>query len=307
MRMHWVGLVVVVALIMAWREDARAEEEKYEIKLERALAKDVPYTFRKVVAVRHERQPEVGGKPLPVQVNVRALEFHGVFTILEHDARGRERKNAYEVSRFVLVEDEKERVLLKPGTKFIATAGKDGATFELEAGPDLVRVNPELQSHLRRVIGLREDKGPGMDEMYGSAEPREVGESWPINAEKVAEAFSGPDTKVKAKDVEGKTTLVGVEEKDGVRCLKLRYETTVKHMDYTPADAPIWTTFTGGKREYRHEGLLPIDLKSPIRLGTTETTEEMTSEQPGQRDGVKEKMRMVTRYTNVHEVGVLQK
>ena len=294
-------LVLAIALCCAAGWGAGAEED-YAIKLERTLQEGRPLGFRKVVAMKRERHSEIDGRALPARTEVQAVEFHGQFTILELDEKGHEKRNAYTVEKFVVVEEEKERVLLRPGAKFTATRGKDQTTFDLEKG----KVSEEQQRYLQMVIDMRDDDGPTTEEVYGTAQRKKVGETWKADAAKLAKAYSSEEMKVKADDAEGQVKLLGVEEKEGVKCLKLRLETNIKHYDYAPADAPEGFVFKGGKRLAVYEGLVPIDLKSAVAIGTVQSTDEMNIEQPGPREGTVVKSRVVTEYSYVHEVRELE-
>ena len=130
--------------------------------------------------------------------------------------------------------DGKEEQVMPPGTEVVArapAAGSDEPEYTLNGrpAPQDKRAQLDLIAHV---------SGPDQkwheQEMYGSSEPRKVGESWPVNAAAVAANLRRHDgQQVTDADVSGTVTLTGVETINDIPCLRLEGEDTVRN--YRPS------------------------------------------------------------------------
>jgi hypothetical protein len=104
--------------------------------------------------------------------------------------------------------------------------------------------------------------GAKTDALYGSASPRSVGESWPINAAGIAADNTQPKMQVQAKDVAGLTTLKELGQMNGTPLMWVENATTAQlHIEGVPFGFKV----DRAEMKTSMKSLLPLDpTQSPL-------------------------------------------
>jgi hypothetical protein len=114
--------------------------------------------------------------------------------------------------------NELESTFLPRGSRIVATATDTGTDFSVNGVP----ANDDVRSVLEIIVGLSTAKrAVNLDQLYGSAAPREVGESWPLSIDNISSAYARRGINVKARDIEGEVRLVAVEPYANELCLRI--------------------------------------------------------------------------------------
>jgi hypothetical protein len=153
----------------------------------------------------------------------------------------------------------------------IKLAGTDlGVSFP-SGKPRFVRrdnqpINQDEETLLSMIFSP--PNGVSADEILGPGKDVMPGDSWPVNREVLAKVFSGSETDPKkALDpsrLDGTVTFVGVEDWDGIPCLRLKTHVTIKN--------PEMPNFVGeASMEFRQEVLVPRD---PALKQSKDTSEQ---------------------------------
>jgi len=140
------------------------------------------------------------------EVRLKALQ-----EVLEVDAIKRSSKVSLTIETLVLKANGKESTLLPKGAKVLATAGKEGAVFEVGGKP----ASQNVKRALSLLISLDgNSRKPTDDEMYGSKARKRVGEVWAVNKENLAASLREDGMEIRKEDVSGAVKLEGMTAKD---------------------------------------------------------------------------------------------
>lgn len=116
----------------------------------------------------------------------------------------------------------KEEAIFEPGTRVQVRALKpeemgpdeQESLFTVEGKP----VDRQLNSELADLFGVSAtDNQFDLDDIYGSEQPRAIGERWPINTARAMQWFNRGDV----LGINGETTLVRRHVVDGTDCLQI--------------------------------------------------------------------------------------
>lgn len=180
-------------------------------------------------------------------------------------------------------EDGTTTALLEPG-KVISIHRQDGENvWELGGKP----LDPELREVLTDVDGVSGDDDPSNDEVFGTARPRHVGDTWQADGDLVVRQLGRRGITVLAKDVKGGLTLREVNSFKGVPRLTLRLDVRVNNAIVPGSSfpeglklAPITVSMTGLSvvSATGDQGVLAenLDLQMPIHASGTIDGAEVT-------------------------------
>jgi len=207
--------------------------EAYEIKFVRPMA--VGYRFREKTTARYETKQtrETGGESKPVSSEAHTVRLDCSQDVLEVTPKGSPKAYRIEFHEFVRKDDKgKETPLLKPGTVVMGRATDAGSTFTVDGKP----VSDDLSETLDDLFGMSAKDSPTtMDDVYGSAGKRRVGERWSINAEKAKEWFDEPAGLavvglVEPTMISGESTILKLHQVGGVDCLQVGHTVSVRRI-----------------------------------------------------------------------------
>jgi hypothetical protein len=156
--------------------------------------------------------------------------------------------------------------LAKPGTVVTARLVGHERVFEMLGA----RLAPDLQAALAAAVSLRADDEPTDDDLFGTAQRRRVGESWPVNGGLFASS-GAPGIAFDPKDVAGAVTLASMKPAGGVPCLEVRWKLDARHGSFKAGSLPaagVLGTMTS--MSVTGSTVLPIDDKlQPLSRDTT--------------------------------------
>lgn len=169
----------------------------------------------------------------------------------------------------------------RKATRLKLTMGKgkcemDGAPLELPPEGTVIEVRREngkdvfllessaLPENLQQALGIVVELGNGRAEddlQFGTTDPKEVGESWGVNAENIL-SHAGREMGIVGdpKNVTGKGWLESVVKDRGVDCMKLSIHTEIKNMRSAFfLDKESELKLTNGSMVIDHVGLFPVN------------------------------------------------
>jgi hypothetical protein len=185
--------------------------------------------------------------------------------ILEVSARGNAQRATLSVRRLTKESGGTTVELAKPGEMVTARLAGRERVFELQGAP----LAPDLQQALGAAVPVRADDEPTDDDLFGTAQRRRVGESWPANGGLFAR-FGATSLTFDPKDVTGTATLAGVKPVGGVPCLEVRWKLEARHGAFKPGSLPEGFTGTTTSMSVTGSTLVPVDVTLPA--ASRETT-----------------------------------
>ncbi len=194
------------------------------------------------------------GKVVKNQTLRQHVEFEAVTEVLSVTAKGRPSRTRYTIKRFAARMGRGMKPVFKPGTVLTAQRGsKAERAITSSSGP----LSKEQLAAAKLVISLRKSRANDQ-EIFGTSEPRAIGESWPINSKRGKQSMEEEGI-AKLRSLNGKTTLVAERQVEGVPCLEVlgRMEADIEHLPGLPKDTKV----VRGKLRARLTGLFPIDPK----------------------------------------------
>jgi len=196
----------------------------------------------------------LGGQTLREESEGVRIDLEAVVEVLEVNERGGVEKKTLKIARLVYGASGEPDRTIPPGSVITAEATETGTEFELEGG-ELSELAVEA---LGIVVETDSKNLPRDDETFGSVDPRVVGESWSVDREVSARALGAVGVPIEPDQIDGTITLVGVEQSEGLECLRIRG-------DVKFAEFPLGASEPGGQLEASRaqatfSRLLPTDL-----------------------------------------------
>ncbi|MFT5412807.1 MAG: hypothetical protein ACI9NC_005559 [Verrucomicrobiales bacterium] len=195
--------------------------DKFEIDLLRPYKTGQVYELSAQAGRNNQSKLMVDGKPVDAAPGANSntvVKLDATETILTVDAEGRIEKCLLKIIRLTSNEvggDEKE--LSESGTEVVVSIGSDEIDFSRKDGET---ISKSLNSSLSQFYDPRKDDASD-DLLFGTDELIGVGESWKIDSEAAAKGLSQNGMAIKPDQIRGKMKLVGLVEKDGVKCLEI--------------------------------------------------------------------------------------
>jgi hypothetical protein len=159
--------------------------------------------------------------------------------------------------------DEAPRTIVEPGGTVIVERVDDELQFAIPGGA----VDEETENLLSSVLRLRDPRVNGAEKTFGSAEPREVGDEWEVNAQSAAEDLSRRSLRIDPGDVSGKVKLVEKLEVNGVPCIRVEGSFDVAKVGL---QLPPGMQLNSSSMKASYAGVLPIEPDAPALETTTE-------------------------------------
>lgn len=250
MRAH-LPVVGFIGVLLAASLGLAEDTTPYPIKLDRASKIGDVYQVHHTVEAHGTSTRTVGTRPPETYPN-RPLqgELSGRCEVTEVDGKGNETGLSITVQKFIV--DTKEA--FPSGTILAIKCSRAPVTYKVEGK----EVSGQPASVLHLLYPPIREATIGDDDCFGSKAPRKVGESWPVNAESIAQHSSFGDVEVDPKKVTGEATLKGVESVRDTQVLRLvtKYSMT----DFLkPTDLPATISIGASKTTFELTRLLPVD------------------------------------------------
>lgn len=205
-------------------------------------------------ATRTRTVVTVDGQQVSGEEKQFAVHMVADVVIQEVNARGKATRSQYTMTELTTGGDDPQEIL-PAGSVVIVTAveGAGRGTITLVGGELTEEQNEQLE--LVMTTHLFEH---GDDDVFGSTEPHEIGDSWPVNAEIAAHDLSQiPNMTFAAANISGSTTLAGVEDVDGVPCQIV--QAAIVARDFELGDLPPGSVVQRGGIEMRMAAALPVE------------------------------------------------
>jgi len=190
----------------------------------------------------------VAGKVAADVSTTTLLSFVGTERAL---SAGRDQPEEYVVEELTRTTDGKTVELLPKGAKLASKPDGKEWQYELEGKPVSEEVSDALHTLLGRTVG-----GPTDDEIFGTKQPRAVGESWNVDVNHLP-----PDEHIafNPEGASGSMRFVGVRKVGETDCLDLQADLSVPSVSLKglPEGAKVRSASMTGK----FAGLFPADIK----------------------------------------------
>jgi hypothetical protein len=215
-----------------------------------------------------------------------SLSLAGVLTIREVDSDGRALSAELEVEHFK--EGPQSLDVVAPDTKIDAVRNGDEFALKVNGKP-----RPDLQRFLRLAFPLEGPGSPLRDELFGTQEPKQIGDTWSFSKSKVAESLIQDGYAVRETNLTGETRLQGVGLVGGVECLRLRSKVHANRA--TTGEIPELRGAGTGTLDATIIMVVPVDTKLPLAM--EEATTELGVDARVKDEGTTSKVGLtVTRY-----------
>lgn len=196
--------------------------------------------------------------------------------IMEVDNRGHTTVEESTIRTFTRIDNNTETPILQPGQKVRGIAWEPQAKFTIDGKP----ATESLTKLLNQFLPIIPPGRGSPDDIFGTSTSRRVGDSWPINADRMSASFLDTGYQADSKNISGTVRLVSVESYENQPCLRLQADFTIKHLMPTTqhaqkeyAQKPGWN-LQDADRTYRLVWLLPLDLTQHILFTSNERTIE---------------------------------
>lgn len=238
-----VGLLCVVLM------SPRARGQEYKVRISQPEKVGNKFVISSTATEKMSSTVEVPG--VPPQAVAYTIDLDGTVEILAvNDKTGQPVKLSCTVAKCTR-DGEK---LYDAGTVI---------TADSKEGHEVITVNGnELDARsTEQLSGILQTHNPDDtetdDKMFGTDQPRKVGDSWPVNSEAVAKAFSeqGGGLPLSKDDVSGTVKFVSVQKVDGKEYLEVVADLDVKSIQGKANGANI----TGGNLSGHMTALLPAE------------------------------------------------
>jgi hypothetical protein len=224
--------------------------EKYPIVLRRELPPGKSYQLRVKDESTEHTVVSLQGKVVKDQTKTTLLSFVGSQQAL---SGGRDQPTDYVVEELTRTADGQKTALLPPGSKIAARpAGKEWQ-YTVEGQPAAEDVNNALQKLFGSSAG-----GPTDDDVFGSKQPRAVGESWSVD---LTSFPADEKIELNPDGASGSTRFVTQRNVDGVACQELQADLSVPKVTLKglPEGAKVLSVSLTG----HFLGLYPVDTRLP--------------------------------------------
>jgi hypothetical protein len=190
---------------------------QYKIVINRPLAAGA--RFRVQVEARQQIEGAVSSTTSDVSTvddidrNVQ-LSLAGIVTVREVDQDGRASSALLDVESFTA--SPNNVALVPAGTRIDFLRGEGDYTVMVNGSP-----RPDLLKRLRLAFPLTRPGSPLGDALFGTSQPKQVGETWSFSKSVVAKSMLEDGYKVRETDLTGDTRLSGTSSVGGVECIEL--------------------------------------------------------------------------------------
>lgn len=231
---------------------ARAADETYVIKIERpGKVGDTADVHVVIDGSRTTTVVRPGAMPSVTTETVKG-EVTGREKVTAVDARGDALGLTVTLDKMV---DGTGHEMLAHGSVVKVQRGEKEVTFTLEDG---TAVKADARGLLGRMYSTHSAEGPHDEDIFGTAERRKAGDSWPVQAAEAAKGLQRSGLTVAPQDISGKVSVKGVETGNGAPALRIEGEIIARNLksDVQPNGAKV----VGGESHYTFGGLLPVDV-----------------------------------------------
>lgn len=222
-------------------QEAETSKEKYSLDLHprEHPGSRMEWAVRSEVSVGYA--VEVTGVPTEGETATAYLELKADLEVLSVDSKGTPTGLRSTVRSSTARFDGMPVAAIPGGT--VVESKKIGDRMTLTGLPFVLQ--PEITALAEEILTGVEAEGPTDGDMFGTAEPRAIGEKWDINSEQIKRVISSPGFSAHNARVNGSATLVGFANVDGVECLHVRANTRITNVDVDLPEGLMLARVTG--------------------------------------------------------------
>ncbi|HEY1171222.1 MAG TPA: hypothetical protein VGH19_07650 [Verrucomicrobiae bacterium] len=195
----------------------------------------------------------VDGQQMRNETSEESWRFEGKVEVQEVDAKGTPTNLSVQVQKLTVTQAGNSSELLPSGSRLTVAVKEGKKVFEMggkEAEPAVVKA-------LREVITLNSENDPPDDVLFGTAERKKAGDSWPMNLEVLIQTLGKNGMELKPEDAKGSVSkLEEVVTMEGKKCLKI--SSNIEMQNFRPP-MPTWMKVKQAKASVKSSGLFPVD------------------------------------------------
>jgi hypothetical protein len=246
---------------------ARADDMDYAIHLEHPMRVGDTWTLTAHKEKHVLSETTSAGKAPINQATDLVIDLTGQEEVLQIDPKGRPTQTRLTVDTFTQTLAGATRDIATKGMVLILSYG-DGKLIAREQDTP---VDPAIATALDTMVDVYDGHGTNND-LLGTNDRKKVGDAWPVNKDKIAEAARNQGVKVKADDVSGTTTLTDVKTVDDQPSLDL--DSTVEIANYAPGAIPASAQIDSSHATQHYTGCYPVAENLPASSVGVENTIE---------------------------------
>ncbi len=263
-----VGLVLFAAGLVS-------ADDTYTLKLERGSKKGDKFVVAGAATQIQSQKVTQGGVAAPEQKSYASMTFEGEVEILEVGADGYATKATCTVHQCALSTEEgvEAKEAVAEGTVLTQTIVDGKKTVTSDKG----ELAAEVQALLDEFLPCdTKDPGGDADACFGTAEPKKVGDVWPIHSDIVAQGLGEKmGSKIDPANVKGDAKLAEVVEHEGMQCTALHMEMQV--LGIVPPGFPEAAEVKKSEMNIAMDVALPVDASMRQVAERMEMTWEMAA------------------------------
>jgi hypothetical protein len=238
---------------------------RYQIVLSRPFAAGdrlrVLVDARQQLSATHDKGEQQRAKAVGVDKEIN-LSLAGVLTIRKVDSNGRAVSAVLDVEYFK--EGPAGMDVVPPDAKIEAV--RNGDEYALKVDDER---RPDLKRYLELAFPLHRPGSPVGDELFGTKEPRQIGDTWAFSKSNVTKSLIEDGYAVRETNVTGETRLQGTRLVGGVECLELTSK--VRADRATVGEIPELKGAGAGTLDATITMIVPVDTKLPLVMEESTT------------------------------------
>jgi hypothetical protein len=247
-------IVSFVCLFLITATVAGAED--YQIKIVRPDKVGDEYTTSITASVSQTFQKNLYDDDDSKKTDSFTAACQGNLKVLAVDEKG---KFATRIRFQVDSMTKNEKELYPEGTVIIAKIVEKETTFEIDG----VSPDDEHEAVLQALLNLTAPNGiTNEDETNGTDKSQKVGDTWPINADKLKKELGGRDGNPSiASQISGESKLVSIKDVSGTQAMVIKSTVTANGVK---KDLPDGSSISDGKITSDITAVYPVDPALPI-------------------------------------------
>lgn len=255
---------------------ASLQASEYVIKFDRPVKVGQKYRMTSSMSDQKEMQIFINDKHSKTELERTKLDYVADITVQEVDSAGNSIKESHKIIRCEELQNEARRELLAAGKTLLVSMTDTGAEYTVD-GTD---VSKTLKNADDIIAPTRKNQA---DELMGNNSKRRIGETWPIDNQLLATAFSDKDGLFSKQYMTGQMKLASAGKEGKIDYLLL--EGTI---DVSKIDSPIVPELKTDKSSIAvsFSSKLPVDHNLPVLESTRKMLMNITASGMQNFDGV---------------------
>ncbi len=254
--------LIVLTLLAA----AAVKAQPYAVRLARPERPGQSYS---VSATGSKRYNAIIGDRAVKDVDYQ-VAFEGRVEILKIDAKQRPIRLAFTVEKFAKMEGGVTIELLKPGS-LVVVDGAEKQPISLKDGS----IESTAREAFELVYSAHKPESPTDDEIFGTKDEKNIGDSWPINHALAAENLKDTGISIPEGRLSGTVLLLNKDKIGATDCLSIQGEMNADGLSLTSQEIAPGFTLDSGSVHARLWGCIPLDDSRLSRKEGVDLTMQM--------------------------------